>query len=85
MLAPKGHVVVVHVPQFVRWCEACGVFGEDGVEALHCRRIMRNPEARKKAQDLHHAARAATPDLVRDICAHVEGEKKKQRQWPRWT
>jgi hypothetical protein len=83
-LTPKGHIAEVRVPQFVRWYEACGVFGEDGVEALHvldsaCRRVvrcMRNPEARKEAQDLHHAARVATPDLVREIRSRMSKKKK---------
>ena len=51
-LTPKGHIVVAHVPWFVDQCGICGVFGEDGCEALHvldslCRKIvrqMRNPE-----------------------------------------
>ena len=40
MLTPKGHVVEVHVPQFMERYGVCGVFGEDGPEALHvaCRR-----------------------------------------------
>ena len=51
-LTPNGHIVVAHVPWFVDQCGICGVFGEDGCEALHvldslCRKIarqMRNPE-----------------------------------------
>jgi len=74
----------VHVPQFVLWYHACGVFGEDGVEALHvadsaCRlivRCMRNPVDRKKAQDLHHLARVVTPALLRTI--HTRQSKKKK-------
>ena len=73
LLTPKGHVVEVHVPQFVDRYGVRGVFGEDGTEALHvacsaCRRIvrvMRNPEARHKAQSLHLARWMATPKLNR--------------------
>ena len=84
MLTPKGHIVEVHVPEFVDMFHACGVFGEDGAEALHvvdslCRRIvrqMRNPEARHKAHTLHHLARSFTPELQRDI--HTRQSKKKK-------
>ena len=70
-----GHVIVAHVPDFVIMYGICGVFGEDGVEALHvtdsaARRLvrqMRNPEARYKAHALHHTARAFTPLLNREI------------------
>ena len=34
-LTPKGHIVVAHVPWFVGEYGICGVFGEDGCEALH--------------------------------------------------
>ena len=75
-LTPKGHVVVAHVPDFVGMYGTCGVFGEDGVEALHvtdsaARRLvrqMRNPEARYKAHALRHIGRRAfTPLLEREI------------------
>jgi len=67
-LTPKGHIVVAHVPWFVDQCGICGVFGEDGCEALHvldspCRKMvrqMRNPEARHEAHTLHHTARSFT-------------------------
>ena len=72
-LTPKGHIVVAHVPWFVDEYGICGVFGEDGCEALHvldslCRKMvrqMRNPEARHKAHTLHHTARSFTPVLDR--------------------
>ena len=62
-------------PRLVVMYGICGVFGEDGVEALHvtdsaARRLvrqMRNPEARYKAHALHHTARAFTPLLNREI------------------
>ena len=84
ILTPKGHIVEVHVPWFVDYYGICGVFGEDGAEALHvvdslCRRIvrqMRNPEARNKAHTLHHTARRFTPELHRDI---VERQSRKKR------
>ena len=65
-LTPKGHIVVAHVPWFVDQYGICGVFGEDGCEALHvvdslCRKMarqMRNPEARHKAHTLHRTARS---------------------------
>ena len=65
---------MAHVPWFVDGYGICGVVGEDGCEALHvvdslCRKIarqMRNPEARHKAQTLHHTARSFTPVLDRD-------------------
>lgn len=74
-MTPKGHVIVAHVPDFVDMYGICGVFGEDGVEAVHvtdsaARRLvrqMRNPEARYKAHALHHTARAFTPLLNREI------------------
>ena len=58
-------------PWFVDQYGICGVFGEDGCEALHtldslCRKIvrkMRNPEARHKALTLHRTARSFTPIL----------------------
>ena len=51
----------------------CGVFGEDGCEALHvldslCRKMVRqirNPEARHNAHTLHLTARLFTPVLDR--------------------
>jgi hypothetical protein len=72
-LTIKGRIVEVHVPEFVDLFHACGVFGEDGSEALHvvdslCRRIVRqvrNPEARHKAHTLHHLGRTFTPELQR--------------------
>ena len=83
-LTIKGHIVEVHVPDFVEWFHACGVFGEDGAEALHvvdslCRRIvrqMRNPEARHKAHTLHHLARTFTPELQREILERQSQKKK---------
>jgi len=74
ILTPKGHVLEVHVPEF---CDAydgwLGVFGEDGLEALHpkdslCRRLvrqMRNPEARHRAHALHLSALQHTRELDR--------------------
>jgi hypothetical protein len=64
-LTPKGHVVVPHGPWFVDEDGICGVFGEDGCEALRvldslCRKMvrqMRNPEARRRnAHTLHHTS-----------------------------
>ena len=53
---------MAYEPWFVDEYGICGVFGEDGCEALHvldslCRKMvrqMRNPEARHKAHTLHH-------------------------------
>ena len=52
-------------PWFVDQYGICGVFGEDGCEALHvdslCRKMvrqMRNPEALHKAHTLHRTARS---------------------------
>ena len=72
-LTPKGHIVEVHVPYYARLYGTCGVFGEDGAEAIHvsdsaCRgivRVMRNPVDRHKAQVLHHLAYAHTPPMDR--------------------
>ena len=72
-LTPKGHIVVAHVPWFVDEYGICGVFGEDGCEALHvsdslCRKLvrqMRNPEARHKAHTLHLTLRSFTQNLGR--------------------
>lgn len=80
-LTPKGHVVEVHVPYYARLYGTCGVFGEDGAEAIHvsdsaCRRIvrqMRNPVDRHKAQVLHHLAYALTPPM----------ERQKQKRGPK--
>ena len=77
-LTPKGHIVVAHVPWFVDEYGICGVFGEDGCEALHvsdslCRNLvrpMRDPEARHKAHTLHHTARSFIPDLDRKPGKH---------------
>jgi hypothetical protein len=75
ILTPKGHLLEVHVPwycdEFDGWL---GLFGEDGLEALHpkdslCRRLvrqMRNPEARHRAHTLHLAALQNTPGLNRE-------------------
>jgi hypothetical protein len=84
-LTPKGHVVVAHVPWFVDTYGICGVFGEDGCEALHvtdalCRMIvrqMRNPEARHKAHTLHHTARSITPVLGRVVVPRVSAKRKR--------
>jgi hypothetical protein len=72
-LTPKGHIVEHHVWQFAKLYGTCGIFGEDGAEAIHvsdaaCRRIvrqMRNPEDRHKAHTLHHLAYTFTPPLDR--------------------
>lgn len=80
-LTPKGHIVEVHVPYYARLYGTCGVFGEDGAEAIHvsdsaCRRIvrqMRNPVDRHKAQVLHHLAYALTPPM----------ERQKQKRGPK--
>jgi hypothetical protein len=72
-LTPKGHIVEHHVWKYAEMYGTCGVFGEDGAEAIHvsdsaCRRIvrqMRNPEARHKAHTLHHLAYSYTPSLDR--------------------
>ena len=70
-LTPKGHIVEVHVPYYARSYGTCGVFGEDGAEAIHvsdsaCRwivRQMRNPVDRHKAQLLQHLAYTHTPPM----------------------
>jgi hypothetical protein len=46
-LTPKGYIVVAYVPWFVDEYGICGVFGEDGCEALHvlgslCRKMVHN-------------------------------------------
>jgi len=72
-LTPKGHIVEHHVWRYAELYGTCGVFGEDGAEAIHvsdsaCRRIvrqMRKPEDRHKAHTLHHLAYSYTPSLVR--------------------
>lgn len=54
MLTVKGHIVEKHVPEYARMYGVLGIFGEDGLEALHpldsrCRlitRTMRNPKGR---------------------------------------
>ena len=77
----KGHIVEVHVPEFARKFGTCGVFGEDGLEALHphdtlVRRLvrqMRNPEARHAAHTLHLEGKRSTPELDRE-------KKKGQRE-----
>lgn len=35
ILTPKGHSVQKHVMFFARLYGTCGIFGEDGLEALH--------------------------------------------------
>jgi hypothetical protein len=75
LLTPKGHIVVAHVPMFVELWGICGVFGEDGAEALHvtdmvCRRMvrtMRNPEERHRAHSLHHLSMVCTPAINRAV------------------
>ena len=71
---PKAHIVIKHLPEFVEWWGICGVFGEDGAEALHvtdtvCRRIvrtMRNAEQRHRAMSLHHLVMVYTPAVNRE-------------------
>ena len=54
LLTVKGHIVEKHVPAYARLYGVLGIFGEDGLEALHpldsrCRlitRTMRNPKGR---------------------------------------
>lgn len=70
----KGHIVEVHVPEFARKFGTCGVFGEDGLEALHPHgtlvrllvRQMRNPEARHAAHTLYLEGKRSTPELDRE-------------------
>ena len=81
-MAVKGHIVEVHVPEFARKFGTCGVFGEDGLEALHphgklVRRLVRqmqNPEARHAAHTLHLKGKRSTPELDRE-----KKEKGKER------
>ena len=61
ILTPKEHVLEDHVMYYVRKYKTLGIFGEDGLEALHPKdtrkrhltRCMRNPEARVKAHMNH--------------------------------
>ena len=85
ILTPKGNIVDLHVPYFVDLFHACGVFGEDGAEALHvvhnhlCRRLVRqirNPEDRHKAHTLHHTARDFTPKLQREVLTRQSAKQK---------
>jgi len=70
-MTPKDHIVEVHVPEFAERYGACGVFGEDGLEALHpqdtmVRRLvrqMRNPEARHRAHTLHLQGKVQCTEL----------------------
>ena len=74
----------MHVPWFVDFYGICGVFGEDGAEAVHvvdnlCRRLvrqMRDPEARHKAHTLHHTARDFTKPLDREIHKRQSAKQK---------
>ena len=71
----------MHVPWFVDRYGICGVFGEDGTEALHvvdnlCRRLVRqirHSEDRHKAHTLHHTARSFTSSLYRK--PHTEAKQ----------
>lgn len=57
VLTPKMHSLVTDVPRIVKKWKSIGLFGEDGMEALHPKwrdamlmvRSMRNPEAKFKA------------------------------------
>ena len=57
MLTCKGHLIEKHLPRTARRFRTIGIFGEDGLEALHpldtksrvTARAMRNPVARHKA------------------------------------
>ena len=77
-----------HVPWFVDAYGICGVFGEDGCEALHvssalCRKMvrqMRNPEARYRAHLLHHNARTFTPAVERVVLPRDSANKRKTRE-----
>ena len=88
ILTPKGHIVEVHVPWFVDRYGICGVFGEDGAEAVHvvdnlCRRLvrqMRNPEDRHKAHTLHHVARDFTKPLDREIHKRQSAKQKAAKE-----
>ena len=63
ILTPKGHSVEKHVPYFARKYGTCGIFGEDGLEALHPMeararvivRSMRNSVQRHKSMTGHLA------------------------------
>ena len=60
-LTPKGHSVEKHINYFARRYGTCGIFGEDGLEALHPMeararvivRSMRNSTQRHKAMTSH--------------------------------
>ena len=88
ILTPKAHIVEVHVPWFVDHYGICGVFGEDGAEAVHvvdnlCRRLvrqMRNPEDRHKAHTLHHVARDFTKPLGREILKRQSAKQKAAKE-----
>ena len=72
------------MPYFDDLFHACGVFGEDGAEALHvvdnlCRRLVRqirNPDDRHKAHTLHHTARDFTPKLQREVLTRQSAKQK---------
>ena len=63
----------MHVPEIARRYGNCGVFGEDGVGAIHphatpVRRLVRqirNPEARHAAHTRHLEGKRKTPELDR--------------------
>ena len=37
MMTPKGHILTHHLPHYVQHWGTIGLFGEDGLESLHCR------------------------------------------------
>jgi hypothetical protein len=61
ILTPKGHTVEKHIMYFIRKYGTLGVFGEDGLEALHPMesrarlivRTMRNSVQRHKSMQSH--------------------------------
>ena len=61
LLPPKLHVIIDHIPKFARYFGSLGVFGEDGIEALHPMhsrvralvKSMRNPRERGEAEQKH--------------------------------
>ena len=63
ILTPKGHAVEKHVVFFARLYGTCGIFGEDGLEALHPMaararlivRSMKNSVKRHQAMSDHLA------------------------------
>ena len=73
ILTVKGHIVEKHLASIARMYGTLGIFGEDGLEALHpldsrsriITRTMRNPKARHQASVTHSILQTHSPDVPR--------------------